>query len=199
MAFDWLTGGNLPQFWKNYLALFDNEAAEHRRYVVFDMETSGLDWRDDLILSIGCIGVTASAIEVNDFLEVYIRQDRFNPQSVAMRGVITDSNERVVEAEGLIRFLNFVKDATLVGHNVNLDIEMLNQALKRLDLGRLKNPVMDTNALFLRWKDLPENEHATLDELCDALKIKKTDRHTASANAFTTALVFLKLKSKLGL
>ena len=76
---------------------------------------------------------------------------------------------------------------------------MLNQALKRLDLGRLKNPVMDTNVLFLKWKDLPEEEHATLDELCDALKIKKTDRHTASGNAFTTALVFLKLKSKLGI
>lgn len=199
MAFDWLTGGSLPQFWKNYLSLFDSDGSGHKRYVVFDMETSGLDWKEDVILSIGCIGITDNAIEVNDFLEVHIQQDRFSPQSVAMRGVIQDSNEKVVEAEGLIRFLNFAKDATLVGHNVNLDIEMLNQALKRLDLGRLKNPVMDTNVLFLKWKDLPEEEHATLDELCDALKIKKTDRHTASGNAFTTALVFLKLKSKLGI
>lgn len=199
MAFDWLTGGSLPQFWKNYLSFFDNDGSGPKRYVVFDMETSGLDWKEDVILSVGCIGIIDNAIEVNDFTEIYIQQDRYSPQSVAMRGVIRDSVEKVVEAEGLIRFLNFAKDATLVGHNVNLDIEMLNQALKRLDLGRLKNPVMDTNVLYLRWKDLPEDEHATLDELCDALKIKKTDRHTASGNAFTTALVFLKLKSKLGI
>ena len=140
MAFDWLTGGTLPQFWKNYLSLFDNEGDGRKRYVVFDMETSGLDWKEDVILSIGCIGITDNAIEVNDFMEIYIQQDRFSTQSVAMRGIIRDSNEKVVEAEGLIRFLNFAKDATLVGHNVNLDIEMLNQALKRLDLGRLKKP-----------------------------------------------------------
>ena len=199
MAFDWLTGGSLPQFWKNYLSLFENDGGGPKRYVVFDMETSGLDWKEDVVLSIGCIGISNNAIEVNDFLEIYIQQDRYSPQSVAMRGVIRDSAEKVVEAEGLIRFLNFVKDATLVGHNVNLDIEMLNQALKRLDLGRLKNPVMDTNVLYLRWKDLPEDEHATLDELCDALKIKRNDTHTASGNAFITALVFLKLKSKLGI
>jgi DNA polymerase-3 subunit epsilon len=76
---------------------------------------------------------------------------------------------------------------------------MINQALKRLDLGRLKNDIMDTNVLFQRWKGLPEDHKATLDELCDALKIKKTDRHTASGHAFTTALIFLKLKRKLGI
>ena len=36
-------------------------------------------------------------------------------------------------------------------------------------------------------------------EILQALKISKSDRHTASGNAYTTALVFLKLKKKLGL
>ncbi|RZJ74997.1 MAG: 3'-5' exonuclease, partial [Flavobacterium sp.] len=87
----------------------------------------------------------------------------------------------------------------LVSHNVNLDIEMINQALKRLDLGRLKNPVMDTNTLFQRWKDYPEDRQATLDELCDVLKVRNSDRHTASGNAYITAIVFLKLKRKLNI
>ncbi len=200
MAFDWLTGGSAPQFWKNYLALFDGDDKENRRYVIFDMEASGLDWKEDVILSIGAIGVTGNAIEVGDFMQVFVQQDKFSPQSVAMGGVIKQPViERFVEAEAMIQFLNFVKDATLVGHNVNLDIEMINQALKRLDLGRLRNPVMDTNTLYQRWKDLPEDSQATLDELCDALKIGKSERHTASGNAYTTALVFLKLKRKLGL
>jgi DNA polymerase-3 subunit epsilon len=35
--------------------------------------------------------------------------------------------------------------------------------------------------------------------LCDAIKIDKSDRNTAWGNAYTTALVFLKLKKKLGI
>lgn len=200
MAFEWLTG-TTPQFWKNYSSLFDNDDNSlQKRYVVFDMETTGLDWKEDVILSIGAVGVVGNAIEVGDFLEVYIQQDKFSPQSVALSGVIkTTANEKVVEAEGIIQLLNFVKDATLVGHNVNLDIEMVNQALKRLDLGRIKNPLMDTNALYQRWKDLPDDTQTSLDEVCDALKIDKSDRHTAWGNAFTTALIFLKLKKKLNI
>lgn len=201
MAFDWLTGGSLPQFWKNYQSLFDdNHKLANRRYVVFDMQTSGLDWKDDVILSIGAIGVINNAIEVGDFLEVHVQQDKFTTQSVALSDVLKENNhEKVVEAEAMIKFLNFVKDSTLVSHNINLDVEMINQALKRLDLGRLRNPIMDTNVLYLKWKDLPEDTHATLDELCDALKVRKSDRHTASGNAYITAIVFLKLKKKLNI
>lgn len=201
MAFDWLTGGNVPQFWKNYQSLFDGDDKQlNRRYVVFDMETSGLDWKDDVVLSIGAIGVVNNAIEVGDYFQVYIKQDKYNPQSVALHGVMKEGrDEKVVEAEAMIQFLNFVKDATLVSHHINLDVEMINQALKRLDLGRLKNPLMDTNALYQRWKDLPDDSQATLDELCEALKVRKSDRHTASANAYITAILFLKLKRKLGI
>ncbi len=199
MAFEWLTGGSLPQFWKNYQALFDSgEKQQGRRYVIFDMETSGLDWKDDVILSIGAVAVVNNAIEVGDFLEVYIQQEKFTSGSVALQGVVKqEKHDKVVEAEAMIRFLNFVKDATLVSHNINLDIEMINQALKRLELGRLRNPLMDTNALYARWKDLPDDTRATLDELCDALKVRKSDRHTASWNAYITAILFLKLKKKL--
>ncbi len=201
MAFDWLTGGSLPQFWKNYLSLFDdNDKLSNRRYVVFDMQTSGLDWKDDVIISIGAIGVVNNAIEVGDFLEVHVQQDKFTTQSIALNDVMKeDNNEKVVEAEAMIKFLNFIKDSTLVSHNINLDVEMINQALKRLDLGRLRNPIMDTNVLYQKWKDLPEGTQATLDELCDALKVRKSDRHTASGNAYITAILFLKLKRKLNI
>ncbi|OYQ38291.1 DNA polymerase III subunit epsilon [Flavobacterium cyanobacteriorum] len=199
MAFEWLTGGSMPQFWKNYLSLFDiDEKNGLKRYVIFDMVTSGLDWKDDVILSIGAIGVHGDAVEVGDFIQVDILQENSTVQSVALRGVpVNEQNEKVVEAEAMIQFLNFVKDATLVSHNINLDVEMVNQALKRLGLGRIKNPLMDTNALYQRWKGFSDDTHATLDELCEALKVRKNDRHTVSGNVYITALLFLKLKRKL--
>ncbi|RYJ45026.1 PolC-type DNA polymerase III [Flavobacterium beibuense] len=200
MALDWLIGTNLPQFWKNYLAHFEKEEKQevHKRYVVFDMETTGLNWREDVILSIGAIGINDNAIEIRDFFEIFIRQEKFNPQSIAFSGVFKDEEEKYVEAEAMIQFLNFIQDATLVSHNINLDIEMINLALKRLELGRLKNAFMDTNALYQRWQHHVEDTQVSLDEVCDALKINKSDRLTASGNAYITALVFLKLKAKLG-
>ncbi|WP_116788165.1 3'-5' exonuclease [Flavobacterium psychrotrophum] len=199
MAFEWLTGSN-PQFWKNYLSLFENDNnTGKKRFVVFDMEATGLDFKEDTILSIGAMGVNDGGISIGDFFQAYVAREQFSPRSVALQDVVKDTNETVVEAEAMIQFLNFIKDATLVGHNINLDIEMLNQALKRLELGRLKNDVMDTNVLFKRWKGNTDDSQYTLDELCDALKIDKTDRHTAWGNAYTTAMVFLKLKNKLGI
>mgnify|MGYP006143960297 CR=1 FL=1 len=202
MAFEWLTGNNGPQFWKSYVSLFENEDKEQPdRYVVFDMETTGMDWKEDVILSVGAIGIKNDVIQVNDFMEIYISQDKYNRQSVALNGGVVKLSkaEKIVEAEGIIQLLNFIKNATLVSHNTNLDVEMINQALKRLDLGRLRNPIMDTNVLYQRWKNLGEDTAFTLDEVCESLKVKKSDRHSAASNAYTTALVFLKLKKKLSL
>jgi DNA polymerase-3 subunit epsilon len=197
---DWLTGNNLPQFWKNYTALFDGDekTKETKRYVVFDMETTGIDWKEDTITAIGAMGIKGNAIQVADFFEVYINQEKDTKAApISNKAFRTETLETVVEAEALIRFINFIQDATLVSHNINLDIEMLNQALKRLDLGRIKNPIMDTGVLYKKWKGLPDDNNPTLDEICNALKISKSDRHTASGNAFTAALAFLKLKRKL--
>lgn len=200
MAFDWLTGNNLPQFWKNYVSLFDNDEGNiEKRYVVFDMETTGQDWKEDVILSIGAIGLSNNSIAVGDFFEVVLLQEKFTTQPTSQKTVIKESAEKVVEAEAMIRFLNFIKDSTLVGHNINLDIEMLNLALKRLDLGRVRNQFMDTNVLYQRWKNLPEDSQSSLDEVCDMLKVKKNEMHTASGNAYITSLIFLKLRNKLGI
>jgi len=197
MAFEWLTGSN-PQFWKNYISLFDNDDnTKKKRFVIFDMEATGLDFKEDTIISIGAMGVTDGGIGISDFLQVYIETAQFSARSIATQSVVKDNNETVVEAEAMIQFLNFIKDATLVGHNINLDIEMINQALKRLELGKLKNDVMDTNVLFKRWKGITDDTQYSLDEICEALKINKTDRHSAWGNAYTTALVFLKLKRRL--
>ena len=56
---------------------------------------------------------------------------------------------------------------------------------------------MDTDAMFQKLKGYQEDQHSSLDELCKTLKVSKSDRHTASGDAYITALIFLKLKSRL--
>lgn len=202
MVLDWFkkVSKDYPKFWENYLENFDQVPIDSKpkRFVVFDCETTGLDHRKDVILSIGAIAVVENAIIVNDALEVFLKQDVYKPETASIHGILKEGKEeKIVEAEAVIRFLEFIKNAILVGHNVNFDIEMINQALKRLDVGKLKNDSMDTDAMYQKLKGFQEDQHSTLDELCKVLKVEKSDRHTASGDAYITALVFLKLKKKL--
>ena len=187
-----------PKFWETYLTYFEENQSKEKRYVVFDCETTGLDHKSDRILSIGAVAIQHNEIIVNDYLEVFLHQEVFKAETVLIHGILREGKEeKIVEAEAVIRFLEFVKDATLVGHHVDFDIEMINQSLARLDLGKLKNQSMDTDIMYQKLKYLPYEQHTSLDELCTIYKIKKSDRHTASGDAFITALLFLKLKRKL--
>jgi DNA polymerase-3 subunit epsilon len=42
-----------PEFWQSYVSCFDSKRKENteKRVVVFDMETTGLDFRTDVIMS----------------------------------------------------------------------------------------------------------------------------------------------------
>jgi DNA polymerase-3 subunit epsilon len=45
-----------------------------KRVVVFDTETTGLDFRTDVILSIGAVGIVGNTISVKDSLELFMIQ-----------------------------------------------------------------------------------------------------------------------------
>ena len=195
---DWLTGKGDPDFWKQYSESFDKaDANAPVRYIVFDCEKTGQDWKEDHILSIGCIGVENDAIAVGDFFEVFIADYKERTENEAVEKLFKANIEAIAEPEAIAKFLSFIKNATLVGHSTNLDIEMINQALKKMNFGKLKNEVIDINVMHQRFKNLSEDQHHTLDQLCDIYKVKKNSRSTASGDAYTTALVFLKLRRKL--
>jgi DNA polymerase III subunit epsilon len=186
-----------PEYWLEYLGFFSDKKNPNR-YVVFDCETTGLDYKTDRILSIGAVAIENEKIIVNDFLNLFLQQDIFKSESVPIHGILKNGTEKkVLETEAVIQFLAYIKNATLVGHHVSFDIEMINMALERLNLPKLKNQYMDTDIMYQKLKYYAAEQHTTLDELCDTFNIKKSDRHTASGDAFITALVFLKLKKKL--
>ena len=131
---------------------------------------------------------------------MYISQVVFKADSVPIDGILKEGNEeKSSEEQALIDFLHYIKDATLVGHHISFDIEMINEALDRLEVGRLKNQYMDSDIMYQKLKHFPEEQHTSLDELCSVFNIRKTDRHTSSGDTYITALLFLKLKKKLSL
>jgi DNA polymerase-3 subunit epsilon len=201
MLFNWFKKDkkSYPEFWQNYLACFDAKSDKKlvKRFVVFDTETTGLDFRSDVILSIGAVAIRGNSIVVNDCLEVFVEQNIFKTESVPIHGILKEGKEeKQAEVEAVIQFLDFIKDSTLIGHHVRFDIMMVNAALRRMGLGKLKNSSMDTDLMYRKFKGLQEDQHSSLDELCQVFKVEKSDRHTAAGDAFITALIFLRLKNK---
>lgn len=175
---------------------------EEVRFVVFDTETTGFNYSTDRILSIGAVEVKDGRIHLKNSFEVFLQQEKFNPESVQIHGIIKHHKyKKITEKQAVEQFLVYVKDAVLVGHHVGYDIKMLNAALERNAIPPLENKYIDTNYLFKKTKIiniLLQNDHNySLDDVCLDLNITPYDRHSAAGDAFLTALAFLKLLGKL--
>lgn len=193
----WFKRKTYPEFWQNYLSHFKTRKKndlEAIRFIVFDTETTGLNTKEDRILSIGCVGVENFKIKITDQLESYVIQEHFNAETVKIHGLLKAGQlSKLEEEEAIIQFLDYIKDAVLVAHHAAFDVAMINNALNRLQLPKLKNKVLDTGHLFQKTKLDTAKEHFSLDELSKKFNIPLHDRHTASGDAYITAILFLKL------
>ena len=194
---NWFKRKTYPEFWHKYVAHF-KESKHHSlkdiRFIVFDTETTGLNTKEDRILSIGCVGIENFKIKIVDQLESYVIQEHFNADTVKIHGLLKEGTlSKLEEEEAIIQFLDYTKDAVLVAHHAAFDVAMINNALKRMQLPKLKNKVLDTGHLFQKTKLDTIKEHFSLDELSERFNIPLHDRHTASGDAYITAILFLKL------
>ncbi|MDO9136811.1 MAG: 3'-5' exonuclease [Lutibacter sp.] len=198
--FSWFKYKNYPIFWKEYSKKFKQKqpkSFENTRFVIFDTETTGLDIYNDRILSIGAIGIFNHNIDVADSFEIYLKQEAFKAETVEIHGILKEGKlSKISEAEAIENFMTYIGNAVLVAHHTAFDIEMINAALKRMDLPKLKNKTIDTGILYKKLEG-KKDSHFNLDVLSSEFNIPKHDRHTAAGDAFITALLFLKIVSKL--
>ena len=197
----WFKQKSYPSFWEDYSSCFranQEQDLNTLRFVVFDTETTGLNPKTDRILSIGCVAIKDLKIKIADQLEVYLEQDNFNTETVKIHGLLRGGRlAKTSEKEAILKFLNYTKDAVLIAHHAAFDIAMINTALHRMGLPKLKNKVLDTGHLFQKTKLDTSKLHFGLDELSKRFNIPLHDRHTASGDAYITALLFLKILSTL--
>lgn len=172
------------------------------RFVVLDTETTGFDYENDRILCIGAVVLQNYRIPIQESLEVYIHQEHYNKATAQIHGILRASVlNRPNELEGLQQFLDFLGDSIIVAHHTFFDISMINKALERNGLPKLKNKTLDTAHLYkktlLYSPLLVRKDSYTLDDLADKFDISKKDRHTAMGDALITAIAFLKILNKL--
>lgn len=195
---DWLKNINkdYPEFWKEYLTKFETKP---NKFVVLSTETSGLNPNKDVILSLGAFSVIDDSIVIKENFETVLLQYKYlQDNGLSNEFIIESKMIKMPEPDALEALVNFIGNSILVGHHINFDIEMLNASLERLDCGRLKNEALDVDVMYRKLTDINDKQFS-LDDLCEIYKIPKSDRNSSSEDAYRIGLLFLKLKSRLGI
>ncbi len=177
---------------EDYLPILVNDSSpvEHKSYVVFDIETTGLSQHYDKITEIGAVKVVDGII-VDEFGELVNPKRHIPDKIVNLTGI---SNEMVADKpiidEVLPIFLDFCKDSCLVAHNAEFDISFIVEAAYNLGID-FNYPYVDT--LFLSRFLNPELRNHRLDTLARKYEVRLLNHHRAVDDATATAQVFIEM------
>jgi DNA polymerase-3 subunit epsilon len=165
-----------------------------QRYVVFDLESTGLDVSGgDRLLSIGAVRLRDG--EVRESFTTLVNPARaIPPGSIRYHG-ITDAMvaDAPPAAEALAQFQEFIGDDVLVAHNAAFDRALI-FAEEFRGAPAIGNPFLCSVATS-RWLDPQEADHS-LDGLCGRAGIVIAGRHQALGDAEATALLWVSLLAR---
>lgn len=194
---DWIKNINkeYPDFYKEYLKTFETKS---NRYVVLVTETSGLNPKKDVVLSFGGIGIVNDVIKLNDVFETVILQYKYlHDNGLSNEFIIESTQPKMAEPNAIEALLKYIGSSTLVGHRIHFDIEIINEILYKMGCGKIKNEALDIEMMHRKLYDISSKQFS-LDELLLHYKVSHAERNKSVDDAFSIALLFLKLKSRLG-
>lgn len=163
-------------------------------FVVFDIETTGLDNNKDNITEIGAVKVEGGKIV--DKWSTFVNPCRPIPEHITN---LTGINDAMVKdapkiEEILGSFLEFAKDCVLVAHNAAFDVGFMKKAARRSGL-EFNFCILDT--LMLARCMYPDLPNFKLDTLTRHLHVILENHHRAVDDAKATADVFVKMIEEL--
>lgn len=181
-----------------------SSAVRSNRYVVFDLEMTGLDRKRDEIVSIGAFRVNEGRIRLDDVFDRLVNPGMAIPsESVKIHGIVPDMVAGSSPAQDALKeFLAFVDGDILVAHHAGHDIHFINRLMRRAYGFAIQNLVLDTMLLCRRIAlpphaypfgiDLNDVEYS-LDGIARLYGIEIHQRHTALGDALATAMIFQRI------
>lgn len=171
----------------------DGRPLQTQRFVVLDLETSGLNVDRDIVLSIGAVLIEDGAIDLGRQFECTLqRQLKSVSESVLIHGIAPSELARgTAPAEALLEFMEFAGDCVFLAFHAPFDRRMLSRALKD-ELGyRLQHPFFDIADLAPMLCPEAAIQRGGLDHWIDFFKLDMPQRHHAAADALATAEIAL--------
>lgn len=167
--------------------------ASSGRWVVVDVESSGLDAINDSLIAVGALAVVDGAIDLADSFEVIIRQDAPSAvDNIEVHGIGgTEQAEGADPREALAEFLDFVGKDPLVAFHAPFDSTMLRRAIDRHLGVDFRRPWLDLADIApLVWPKYA-SRLGSLDDWLEAFAIPVSFRHRAIADCLVTAQLML--------
>lgn len=162
-------------------------------YTVIDIETTGLDPLFDDIIEIAGIKYRENK-EIERFQSLINPGRKIGDFIVELTGI---TNEMLLDAPSietvLPRFLEFVGNDTIVGHNVHFDINFIYDNVENLKMSSFSNDFVDTMRLSRRL--YPQMKNHRLATLAENLDVEPNGEHRALEDCITTQRCFSKMKS----
>lgn len=160
-------------------------------YVVFDLETTGLNPETDRITEIGAVRIRDGLIRAS-FSQLVNPEREISAEITALTGITNEMVENMPTiADVLPKFKKFCGSAVLVAHNAKFDTSFIYAAARRTGL-YFDNDVEDT--LNMSRQLFPDEKHHKLDMVCERLGVSLENHHRASDDAAATAECFIKMK-----
>jgi len=168
-------------------------AADASRYVVLDVETTGLNLVKDRLIAIGACAVVDGRIDLDDSFEIVLRQDRVSSKdNILIHGIGGEAQREGIDpVEALLAFLEYLGKSPLVAFHVTFDQTMIRKAVKSCLGFEFKHPWLDI--AYVMPGLMPEfaGKYRALDEWSGHFAIGNYARHSALADALATAQLCL--------
>ena len=169
-------------------------AIEDTTFVVFDLETFGLNSHKNEIIEIGAIKLKGTRII--DTFSSFVNPNKIIPKKISELTHITqDMVDNAPTIEGVLpKFLEFTKDAVMVAHNSAFDMGFIRRDAKKYLGIDYKPAVIDTLQMA---RDLyPDLKGYNLDRLNKTFKLSLENHHRAIDDAQSTAKLFIMFLEK---
>ena len=183
------------------------QTARSLRYVIFDLETTGLNLQNDRVVSAAAYRVVDGRIALGDVFSSLVSPDRdILSAAVKIHGIIPSMVDNAPSFNEVFKkFLNYLGTDILVGYHVGFDLHFLNVYMRNTHGFRVQNLVLDAQSLcrtvcfppHLRAYAGRLKGHQDLDTVARHFGIEIQDRHTALGDALATAMIFQRILTEI--
>ncbi|MCX7154635.1 MAG: 3'-5' exonuclease [Proteobacteria bacterium] len=168
------------------------------RYVMVDVESSGLDVFGDRLIAIGAIAIVDARIDYADGFYSVLRQDKTSSDAnILVHGI--GGTEQIAgddPCEVLLDFIDYVGKAPLAGFHSQFDEIMISKAMRRYLGTAFKRSWLDLAWLAPAIEQDRARKARSLDDWMSVFGIVNISRHHAFADALATGQLFQVLQHR---
>lgn len=170
-----------------------------RELVAFDLETTGLRYKQEEITQVAGVRMGGILMEIEDSFCTYANPGKPIPENIQELTRVRDHDVASAPKplEALTAFSEFVGDATLFGHDIyRFDFNFIKKHTNREDVETRTIRFIDTMDIFeVMWPDFSRLRN-TLDDIAERLSagLSSMRRHDAMSDAILLAHVFQRIQ-----